>query len=137
MSFVRWIALALLLAANPVLGEEAEVADPAREAAMEWLALVDAGDYAQSWTQASALLQQQVSQEAWVEALGITRQPLGDVLSREVTRVDHVTELPNVPDGEYAVLQFKTRFADRESAAEMVTPSLEDGEWKVAGYYIR
>ena len=50
----------------------------------------------------------------------------------------YVTELPGAPDGQYVVIQFKTAFANKQSAIETVTPMLEeDGRWLVAGYFIK
>ena len=48
------------------------------------------------------------------------------------------TSLPGAPDGEYVVMEFTTAFTNKKSAIETITPMLdEDGQWRVAGYYIR
>jgi hypothetical protein len=66
------------------------------------------------------------------------RQPLGDVVSRELTSTEHTTTLPGAPDGEYVVIQFATEFENKASAVETVTPMMDpDGSWRVSGYFIK
>lgn len=49
-----------------------------------------------------------------------------------------MTQLPGAPDGEYAVIQFETSFANKKSAIETVTPMKDpDGKWRVSGYFIK
>ncbi|MEM9623503.1 MAG: DUF4019 domain-containing protein, partial [Pseudomonadota bacterium] len=60
----------------PIFAEDQQL--PAREAANTWLALVDAGAYAQSWQTAAALFKQNVSSQAWQQAVGAAREPLGE-----------------------------------------------------------
>jgi len=50
---------------------------------------------------------------------------------------EYRTTLPGAPDGEYVVIQFDSSFEHKESALETVTPVLEEGKWKVSGYYIK
>ena len=48
------------------------------------------------------------------------------------------TELPNVPKGEYVVLQYKTAMAGGGAVIETITPMLnKDGKWRVSGYFIK
>ena len=48
------------------------------------------------------------------------------------------TSLPGAPDGEYVVIQMETSFENKASAVETITPMRDsDGEWRVAGYYIK
>ena len=41
------------------------------------------------------------------------------------------------PDGEYVVLQFQADFENKAQAVETITPMLDEGQWRVSGYYIR
>ena len=66
------------------------------------------------------------------------REPLGKVISRELTNQTYKTSLTGAPDGEYVVMEFTTAFTNKKSAIETITPMLdEDDQWRVAGYYIR
>jgi hypothetical protein len=112
--------------------------ETAQKSAEQWLALVDAGNYAESWKTAAGYFQTAVSQDQWEHSIVAVRKPLGDLISRKLKSVKYTKSLPGAPDGEYVVLQFDTSFANKKEAVETVTPMLDkDGKWKVSGYYIR
>ncbi len=117
---------------------EANPKTMAQKAAQTWLAMVDDGQYARSWDQASELFRNAITQDKWVSALEGVRKPLGKLLSRSVLSTQTATHLPGAPDGQYAVMQFNTSFANKQSSVETVTFMLEkDGQWRAAGYYIK
>ena len=106
--------------------------------AEQWLSLVDAGKYEQSWKEAAEYFRNAVSQEKWELSLLAVRSPLGKLISREVKSTKYKTSLPGAPDGEYVIILFDTSFSNKKSAIETVTPMLEkDGSWRVSGYYIK
>ena len=128
----------LLLFAPSVYGDQAQEEAAAVAAAQQWLALVDAGKYGESWDQAATFFKGAITKEKWETALNGARRPLGKLLSRTVVRKKFATNLPGAPDGKYVVIQFKTSFENKKSAVETVTPmSDKDGQWRVAGYYIK
>ncbi len=108
----------------------------AEQAARAWLADVDSGRYDDSWHNAATLFKRQVGVEQWRGAVSGVRKPLGNIQSRDVKSATFATSLPGAPDGEYVVLQFETVFDNKASAIETVTPMLEDGEWRVSGYFV-
>ena len=110
----------------------------AQKAAEQWLALVDAGSYAESWKNASAFFQSAVTRDQWGPIVSGVRGPMGDLVSRQFKSARYSEMLPDSPDGNYVVLQFDTSFANKKDAVETVTPKFEpDGKWKVSGYYIK
>lgn len=110
----------------------------AQSAAEAWLALVDAGNYAQSWNDAAAYFKKAVDQPGWEKQVDAVRAPLGKLTSRTLKSANYATSLPGAPDGEYVVLQFDASFQNKKSAVETVTPMKEpDGRWRVSGYFIR
>jgi hypothetical protein len=135
--------LALVLLAGAVgmveAAEKNEKAEAeARKAAEAWLALVDGGKYAESWDGAAAFFRRAITRDAWVGSLRSVRAPLGKLEQRKLQSAQYATGLPGAPAGQYVVLQFATRFANKPSAVETVTPMLDpDGKWRVSGYYIR
>jgi hypothetical protein len=132
---VAAVGAALLAAA--VLSAEETPEKTAAKAATDWLALVDAGRYGESWSQASSLFRQQVTAEQWKTALTSVRQPLGALVSRKLVSARYTKSMPGAPDGEYVVIAFETVFENKKAAVETVTPVKEkDGSWKVSGYYI-
>lgn len=127
------LILALLL---PVAAQAADPSADAVAAAKSWLALVDKGDYAKSWTEASNLLKTRISEAEWAKAAAPIHETLGNVVSREETGVDMRTSLPGAPDGQYAIVHFKTKFEKKDAANETVTMMLDGATWKSAGYFI-
>lgn len=109
----------------------------AKQAANDWLALVDNGKYERSWNEAASLFRNLVSTSDWMKAVSVARVPLGKVVSRELVSATYSTTLPGAPDGEYVVLQFQTRFENKAKAIETVTPMLDQNRWRVSGYYVR
>jgi len=110
----------------------------ATDAAAQWLALVDSGQYAESWFQAASAFRNAVSKEQWKNAMDSTRAPMGKVISRQFKSATYTTKVPNAPAGEYVIIQYETSFERVPSVIETVTPMLEkDGKWKVSGYYVK
>ena len=108
------------------------------EAAMNWLALVDRGNYGKSWETAAGYFKGAVTEKQWEQALTAVRSPLGKVISRKLKSKQYATSLPGAPDGEYVVIQFETSFEKKKSSVETVTPMKEkDGTWRVSGYYVK
>ena len=125
-----------LLGAAATASETQEIA--ALRAARAWLAVVDAGNYDESWHAAAGYFGTAVGNEQWRQAMEGIRRPLGKVLTRELKGKTTVTELPGAPDGQYVVIQFNTVFENKRAAVETVTPMLEDdGNWSVTGYFIK
>jgi hypothetical protein len=120
------------------LAQDSEKQEAAIAAAQQWLALIDAGDYAKSWQEAAAMFRNAVSENQWEQSLNAARQPMGGLISRKVKSATYTTSLPGAPDGEYVVILFATSFANKKSAIETVTPMYEkNGGWRVSGYYIK
>jgi hypothetical protein len=110
----------------------------AQKSAEQWLALIDAGKYAESWETAAGYFQTAVPQDQWEHTIAAVRGPLGDLVSRKLTGAHYTKSLPGAPDGEYVILLFDTSFVNKKTAVETVTPMLDaDGAWKVSGYYIK
>jgi len=103
-----------------------------------WLKLIDAGNYSQSWRTASKFFSTTISEANWIASLQAARSPLGAIVRRKQTASQEATSLPGVPDGEYRILTFSAEFAHKKAAAETVTLMREpDGQWRVAGYFIK
>lgn len=130
--------VALLLGSATAAQTQEEEKVEARTAAREWLALLDAQEYDETWKAAGALLKAAVSQEEWSAKLSVTLGPLGKVESRAVRSTEYSTTMPGAPDGEYVVVQFDTTFENKQTALENVVMRKQpDGIWRVAGYRIR
>ncbi|MFH1090265.1 MAG: DUF4019 domain-containing protein [Pseudomonadota bacterium] len=117
---------------------EKQAVDKATTAALEWLNLIDAAKYEESWDKAASLFKIAVTKKQWVGTLTAVRKPMGESVSRTPAQAEYLTSLPGAPDGEYVVLQFKSAFRNKQQAVETVAAMLDkDGRWKVSGYYIK
>jgi hypothetical protein len=110
----------------------------AQRADTVWLALVDTGQYEESWKRAGAAFQSAVTQDKWVDTIQHVREQMGKMVTRRLKSASFATTLPGVPDGEYEILIFDTSFQHKQIAYETVVTSREkDGVWRVVGYYIK
>lgn len=145
IAMIALIAATAMLAFTPATEEMAQeeaaeisAADTRSVAAAEdWLALADAGEWEQSWQMASTMFQGEVTAEQWAEAAVSVRDPLGELVSREVATIQRTNSLPGLPAGEYEVLQFATVYENAPGALETVIMVEEDAALKVIGYFIR
>lgn len=142
-------ALLLSAAAFPALAQDttttpeapqavvdtAQQIQAARDAGQQWLDLVDAADYEQSWTAAAQMLKDQVDQAQWAQLGQQVQSQVGALQSRTLASEQYTTSLPNLPEGQYVVLVYSSEFAQAE-AREMLVLTREEGGWKVAGYRV-
>ena len=132
---VYLFSLAMLCLIAVATASDAE--KQAEDAALAWLALVDARQYEASWKETASLFRAQVTVKQWSHAVSAARKPFGKLKSRQLKDAKYTTNLPGAPDGEYVVLQFEAVYEHKASAIETVTPMQDDGTWRVSGYYIR
>jgi hypothetical protein len=115
--------------------EQAKV--EAQKAADQWLALVDAGKYRESWDAASSSFKSSVTRADWVKKAAAARNPTGRLLSRKLTKSTLVKNPPNLPPGQYVAIQYQSSFQNVKSAVETVVPMLDkDGKWRVTDYIV-
>ncbi|NDJ84098.1 DUF4019 domain-containing protein [Vibrio campbellii] len=103
--------------------------------ASDWLSLIDNQHYSESWDSAGGLFRSQISKDEWAEAVGAVRTKLGNLESRSVVTTESMKSLPNIPDGEYVVVQYQTVFSGKKST-ETLTLSKNKTGWVVIGYFI-
>lgn len=131
------LVISLMLAPVALRAQNESKERAAETAAVKWLKLVDAGRYAESWTQAASYFRENVTQQKWVHMVRGVREPLGKLVSRHLKTAVYKTSLPGAPDGEYVVMQFNTSFSHKKTAVETVTMVFDkDGQWRAAGYFI-
>jgi len=94
-----------------------------------WLSLMDNGQYAESWQQASESFRDLVTQDDWVNKLEAVRKPLGKLLSRQMEESD--------TNSRRCIMKYNSSFEGLKAASETVTFACEpDGQWRAAGYLI-
>lgn len=109
----------------------------AEPAARAWVTLVDEQRWEESWRAAATLFQSRVSSSEWASTVQPVRQPLGAVTARALEGFTRTTSLPGAPDGDYELIAFRTSFAAKPDAIEMVVLARDSSGWKVAGYFIQ
>lgn len=130
--------LAVLITAASPSFSEATPEDQAQAAALAWLGLVDARDYAQSWVTAADYFQNSIEEREWVSRVSKARSSFRAPRSRTVSSITFTPSSPGAADGEHFVIQFATRFRNKVAATETVTLMKNlDGRWRVSGYYIK
>lgn len=138
----KMFLVALVIAVSMALGCSSEL-DPdqknaAIDAAHHWLGIVDAKAYDESWQASAEFLKTSVSRDQWVEAMEQVRTPMGNLVSRKMTKTEYRTMLPKALKGQYLIIKFDTSFSGKTSVGESVTQMLEDdGSWRVGGYHLK
>lgn len=111
----------------------------AQKAARDWLAQTDKIDGAASYAATGAKFKDSVTVDRWTEALQKARGPLGATEQRTIFETTFDKALPDGgPEGEFALVMYRTAFAKKADSVETVTLEREkDGVWRVIGYFIR
>lgn len=127
----------LALAASPQAAPDRAASSPVAEtaavqAARQWLALVDAGKWQESFAGTTASFQSQNTVQMWQSASEQARVPLGRMVARTVVSDESV---PTPPRG-HQVVRFRTDFANKKGAIETVSLAREGESWRIAGIYI-
>lgn len=137
------ILAALLLPASPlsilpagqtvsVEAGEAASSEAAARAAEDFLELIDAGNWADSYAATGAQFRELNTLESWTEVSEKARSPLGALLTRDLIANEFV---PAPPQG-YQMVKFKSSYAIGSIQVETLSLSWEDGQWKVVGIVI-
>jgi DNA-binding CsgD family transcriptional regulator len=117
----------------PSAGRTAAVAEsPVTQTARQWLALVDAGRWQDSFVATAKSFQTLNTLAMWQSASEGGRVPMGRVLSRGLTLEESI---PAPPNG-YQLVRFRTDFANKPGTTETLSLAREGGGWRVAGYII-
>jgi hypothetical protein len=128
--------VAVSAALSPVLAQDPRGA-AAQKAARDWLAITDSLDALVSWNAAGPRFKEAMTVKQWDASIKEARAPYGTLGQRAILTTTFGTRVEGGPEGDYALVQFRTTFATKADARETVT--LErgaEGEWHVIGYFI-
>ena len=135
-------AIVIAQPASTAAGDKSPDPKAAAVAAMQnWLKEIDAGQYEQSWKDASGQFQKTNTSQKWVEALNHYRAPLGKCNDRRLVSAALQKDLlrgQTVAKGEFAMIQFESSFENLKYAVETVgCQKGDDGVWRSTGYYVK
>ena len=109
--------------------------DHAREAALQWLQVVDSGNY----KDAARMISEQVRvTRDWANYLSANRGRLGRVNKREIVEVEDRSTIPGAAEiRRYDTVRFKTSFERKPAAFEEVVTAKMGCCWEIFGYEIK
>lgn len=99
------------------------------EAAQQFLALVDRGDWTASWQAAHKSFKLLNTASWWADASNKVRSEMGNIQSRELATADF---RPAPPNG-YWIVSFNAKYSKKGRAVETLHMAWEDGTWKMTG----
>lgn len=105
--------------------------------AREWLEIVDAENYFQSYQLTDNAFKDVLTAPQWEDALNNIRLPFGRVVWRSEIKRKEMNSIPGWPRGEYITIEFNTKFEMSNAIIETVTLSRNSGEWRPIGYFIK
>ncbi len=139
------IHIALILAASFIVlvpyfkeGPDPIKVERATVAAMDFLQLVDAGDYETARKEGAALLKTRVTLNDWIAKLAGVQSRLGPIIKREQVEASYSTSAKDSPDGEYVMLTYTSNFKQKVGVSETIIVMLDKNRgWRVAGYFFK
>jgi hypothetical protein len=116
-----------------------EKISPEEEAAINsaryWIALIDSGQFDQSWQIATAEFKANVTQRQWRIGLEQIRVPYGRVKSHKIKSSRLSQRVTKGQRQKKCVVEFTTLFENQDTTTEFVTLLLDDTKWNVSAYY--
>lgn len=138
---VPWLGIpiiVLLLAVGACRESSPEAEQAAYEATKPWLAMMDAGEYEQSWEAAAPWFRDNIgSVDQWLAKAQETRKPLGALRSRELKMTTFKTNPMGAPDGEYTIVVYDARWEKGDILETVSMQRQADGSWQVVGYHVK
>lgn len=133
---MRLSRFALIPVALVALHAQDKPEDVARKSTEQWLALIDAAKYADSYDGAADEFKAQVTKQKWVEMAGAARTGVGAFKSRKLTKAIYTENIPGAPPGKYVVIEYEAKFAAGTSTEQIVSIQQKDQSWRPVGYVI-
>src|SRR5438552_11010467 len=126
------LILSLLYSANALTLSPND--EPAGDAAMQWLRVVDSGNY----KDATLMISEQArGSQDWANYFAAHRAPLGRVKNRQIIEVKHASTVPGDPElRQHDIIRFKTSFERKPAAIEEVVMTKMGCCWEVSGYAV-
>jgi uncharacterized protein DUF4019 len=134
LSLIFFQGCAMHRSVSKSLAEKRDREKESRAAALHWLQLVDAGNYAQAYEEEPARLRASTTDAQFIRSMEGRRAPFGRVLSRKFIGAAFTRKLTGSPDGHYESILFRTSFEHKAVAAERVILAYESRQWRVVDY---
>ena len=123
------IGMSALICSARALSKEDETA---REVALQWLQVVDAGNYKDATLMISENAR---GSRDWANYFAAHRAPFGRVNNRKIAEVKHASTVPGDPEVRpHTIMRFKTSFEHNPTATEEIVMTKMGCCWEVSGY---
>ncbi len=99
--------------------------------------LIDQRQFEIAYQSSSPLMQLIFDQQDWIIQTQRLQQLLGPVQQRTLKAVRVVSTFPQLPDGDYLVVQYEARTELKNHAAEIILLKKQEAGWEVCSYSIR
>ena len=133
-------AMSILLAAcasqSMSRAEKRASENDARAAALQWLQLLDQGDYDEAFEFEAQDFRMYRTQSQFVRLMQARRAPFGKTIDRKFIGAAHVEKFVGAPEGNYESVLFKTNFEHKNPTAERVILIKQAIGWRVIDYKI-
>jgi hypothetical protein len=111
--------------------------EAAQKAARDWLQLVDAEKYEESWKQAAPFLQAHLAEKDWEKRLDAMRKPIDPMVDRSLHTTQYREQFPGLPAGQYVAFVWETYFGAKHQMLESLIMSYDGNQWKAVGYAVQ
>lgn len=134
-----WVAIAVLIVSGAGNYQAQQTdKDKAREVAESFMALINAGRYAEGWEQISAQFKPIEDKPNFIKFYRSAHKSYGKAVSRKLVKVEFVdSSSPVAPILKGIIFTYKSVFQRHKSMDETIGVFLEqDGKWHVGAYFI-
>ncbi len=107
------------------------------EAAVEFAALIDEGNYQAAYWSGSELLQLANDEQKWIDENVRAHKLLGTVQERNIKKTRPVNHFAGFPDDNYMIVFFNSKSTYKKNASELILVHQENDIWQVCAYSIR
>jgi len=131
------VAVVLACFAIPQRAQAISDDQSARDEAVQWVSLIDAGQYRHAYEeQPPRVKAASAGRDYFVRWMQTRRVPLGRVRARSFYNRRYYHNAIGSPDGNYVQIYFKTSFERKAAGWERVILTKETGRWQPAKYNI-
>lgn len=106
------------------------------EAAGNFIHLLDAGKFDETWAILSPALKNNTSEFISTSVIKGTRLGLGTLKEHGPVTMGFTDQMPDAPAGHYAVVEFQSTYSVTTVKEKVVLREEDDGQWLIAGYFV-
>jgi hypothetical protein len=129
------VCLILLPLSSPAADKPQTLPEKTRDLIQTFLSMTDEARYEETYELAAPTLKKMKTRLGWVNLVKSDRDRMGEVKSRQMVRVDRAVSFPDLPEGQYLSVVFRTEFSKQSEAEEKVTvAAVAGGGYGLVGY---